>query len=115
MSDDKIKRLIDFRKRTYALLSMQSSLENSSIVDIIEKAVELYINPSIKEIVNKEYGEYEERGKTKKSGRPKTKKDNSEYKNNTSINSKNKDNEISITDVEDNLTDEEQSIIDCYM
>lgn len=71
--NQEIKRLIDFRKRTYALFSMQSSLEGSSIVDIIEKAVESYVNPNIKEIVNAEYGEYEERAKTKRSGRPKVK------------------------------------------
>ena len=98
MADDKVKRLIDFRKRTYALLSMQSSLEGSSIVDIVEKAVESYVNPTIKEIVNAEYGEYEERAKTKRSGRPKVKKDD----------------EVSVTSIEDDLTDEERDILGCY-
>ena len=127
MADDKVKRLIDFRKRTYALLSMQSSLESSSIVDIIEKAVESYVNPSIKEIVNAEYGEYEERAKTKRSGRPKIKKDkdvypkneNKEFDNN---NSKLND-EIAVTNDEknihnsineDGLTQEEIELLDCY-
>ncbi|WP_270670888.1 hypothetical protein [Paraclostridium bifermentans] len=74
MADDKVKRLIDYRKRTYALLSMQASFEGSTIVDIVERAIEAYANPSIKEIINAEYGEWEERSKTKKSGRPRTKK-----------------------------------------
>ncbi len=118
MADDKVKRLIDFRKRTYALLSMQSSLESSSIVDIVEKAVELYVNPTIKEIVNAEYGEYEERSKTKRSGRPKIKKDNvlkeekKESKDTTS--NLKKDDEISVTSIEDDLTDEERDILGCY-
>lgn len=118
MADDKIKRLIDFRKRTYALLSMQSSLEGSSIVDIIEKAVESYVNPSIKEIVNAEYGEYEERAKTKRSGRPKVKKDEvvkeekSKVKNDLE-NKKNNTGNLN-TSIEDDLTDEEKDILDCY-
>lgn len=74
MANDKVKRMIDYRKRTYALLSMQASFEGSTIVDIVERAIEAYANPSIKKIINDEYGEWEERSKTKKSGRPKTKK-----------------------------------------
>ncbi len=130
MADDKVKRLIDFRKRTYALLSMQSSLEGSSIVDIVEKAVESYVNPTIKEIVNAEYGEYEERAKTKRSGRPKVKKDKvvkeekkdkvvdkvveekKESKDTTS--NLKKDDEVSVTSIEDDLTDEERDILGCY-
>lgn len=117
MADDKVKRLIDFRKRTYALLSMQSSLEGSSIVDIVEKAVESYVNQTIKEIVNAEYGEYEERAKTKRSGRPKVKKDKvveekKESKDTTS--NLKKDDEVSVTSIEDDLTDEERDILGCY-
>lgn len=120
MSDDKIKRLIDFRKRTYALLSMQSSLESSSIVDIIEKAVESYVNPNIKEIVNAEYGEYEERAKTKRSGRPKVKKDEvvkeekSKNKVKNDLENKKDDTGNLSTSIEDDLTDEEKDILDCY-
>lgn len=126
MADDKVKRLIDFRKRTYALLSMQSSLEGSSIVDIVEKAVESYVNPTIKEIVNAEYGEYEERAKTKRSGRPKVKKDKvvKEEKKDKVVEEKKeskdttsnlkKDDEVSVTSIEDDLTDEERDILGCY-
>ncbi|MDO7204270.1 hypothetical protein Q5M85_09070 [Paraclostridium bifermentans] len=141
MADDKVKRLIDYRKRTYALLSMQASLEGSTIVDIVERAIEAYANPSIKEIINAEYGEWEERSKTKKSGRPKTKKqepiketvskdenlDNENKKdskekvetkieekvlnNNEEAITHIKDNE---TNIEDDLTDEEVDIYNCY-
>lgn len=143
MADDKVKRLIDYRKRTYALLSMQASLEGSTIVDIVERAIEAYANPSIKEIINAEYGEWEERSKTKKSGRPKTKKqepiketvskdetlDNenkkdSKEKDETNIEEKvlnNNNSEEAITQIEDDetnveedLTDEEIDIYNCY-
>lgn len=142
MADDKVKRLIDYRKRTYALLSMQASLEGSTIVDIVERAIEAYANPSIKEIINAEYGEWEERSKTKKSGRPKTKKqepiketvskneilDNENKKDSkekveTKIEEKvlNNNEEEAIThiendetNIEDGLTDKEREIFSCY-
>lgn len=66
------KRLLEFRSRSYALVKMQSSLENESIVEIIEKAIENYVNEDIKKVVNAQYGDWEER--PKKSGRPKSKK-----------------------------------------
>lgn len=142
MADDKVKRLIDYRKRTYALLSMQASLEGSTIVDIVERAIEAYANPSIKKIINDEYGEWEERSKTKRSGRPKTKKsepiketvskdekldnENKEdykEKDETNIEEKvlNNNNEEAITqieedetNVEDDLTDEDRDLYNCY-
>lgn len=143
MANDKVKRMIDYRKRTYALLSMQASFEGSTIVDIVERAIEAYANPSIKKIINDEYGEWEERSKTKRSGRPKTKKsepiketvskdetlDNEnkkdfKEKDETNIEEKvlnNNNNEEAITDIEDDetnveedLTDEEIDIYNCY-
>ena len=142
MADDKVKRLIDYRKRTYALLSMQASLEGSTIVDIVERAIEAYANPSIKEIINAEYGEWEERSKTKKSGRPRTKKpqaiqetvskderlDNENKKDSKEIVDTNieetvlnNNSEEAIThieddetNVEDDLTDEEREVLEFY-
>lgn len=140
MADDKVKRLIDYRKRTYALLSMQASFEGSTIVDIVERAIEAYANPSIKEIINAEYGEWEERSKTKKSGRPRTKKpktiketvskdevvENENKKDSKEIvdtnieeNIENKllnnsENEEAVTQIEDDLTDEERELLSCY-
>ncbi|WP_195336943.1 hypothetical protein [Paraclostridium bifermentans] len=142
MANDKVKRMIDYRKRTYALLSMQASFEGSTIVDIVERAIEAYANPSIKKIINDEYGEWEERSKTKRSGRPKTKKsepiketvskdetlDNGNKKDSkeqveTKIEEKvlNNNSEEAITqiekdetNVEDGLTDKEREIFSCY-
>lgn len=143
MADDKVKRLIDYRKRTYALLSMQASFEGSTIVDIVERAIEAYANPSIKEIINAEYGEWEERSKTKKSGRPRTKKpkttqetvskderlDNENKKDSKEIVDTNieeklldgRENETAVTQIkddetkdEDDLTDEERELLSCY-
>lgn len=135
MANDKVKRMIDYRKRTYALLSMQASFEGSTIVDIVERAIEAYANPSIKEIINDEYGEWEERSKTKRSGRPKTKKsepvketvskdenlDNENKKDSkekveTKIEEKvlNNNEEEAITHIEDGLTDKEKEIFSCY-
>ncbi|WP_290063490.1 hypothetical protein [Paraclostridium bifermentans] len=143
MANDKVKRMIDYRKRTYALLSMQASFEGSTIVDIVERAIEAYANPSIKKIINDEYGEWEERSKTKKSGRPRTKKpepiketvskdetlDNENKKDSkeqveTKIEEKvlnNNNSEEAITQIEDDetnveedLTDEEIDIYNCY-
>ncbi|EQK39970.1 hypothetical protein C672_3525 [[Clostridium] bifermentans ATCC 638] len=143
MADDKVKRLIDYRKRTYALLSMQASFEGSTIVDIVERAIEAYANPSIKEIINAEYGEWEERSKTKKSGRPRTKKpqttqetvskderlDNENKKDSKEIVDTNieeklldgRENETAVTQIkddetkdEDDLTDEERELYSCY-
>lgn len=143
MADDKVKRLIDYRKRTYALLSMQASFEGSTIVDIVERAIEAYANPSIKEIINAEYGEWEERSKTKKSGRPRTKKpqtiketvskderlENENKKDSKEIVDTNieeklldgRENETAVTQIkddetkdEDDLTDEERELLSCY-
>lgn len=140
MADDKVKRLIDYRKRTYALLSMQASFEGSTIVDIVERAIEAYANPSIKEIINAEYGEWEERSKTKKSGRPRTKKPQTiketvskdeRLENENKKDSKeivdtnieeniekkllnNSENETAVTQIEDDLTDEERELLSCY-
>ncbi len=142
MSNDKVKRLLDFRKRTYAMLNMQASLETSTVIDIVERAIEAYVNPSIKEIINSEYGEWEERSKTKKSGRPRTKKsenkketiskdeslDNenkkdSKEKDETNIKEKslNKNDKEVITKIEDNktndeddLTEDEKALLNCY-
>ena len=63
------KRLIDFRARTYAMAKMQAGLENISIVELIEKAIENYANEGVKMIVNSQYGEWQDR--PKKTGRPK--------------------------------------------
>lgn len=141
IANEKVKRLMDFRKRTYALLSMQASLEGATIIDIVERAIEVYANPSVKEIINSQYGEWEERSKTKRSGRPKTKNIESTKvtKSQEVLNSDNeednkddliicvKDNKIEdITSVgenltseenltgEETLTDEEREILDCY-
>lgn len=151
MPNEKVKRLMDFRKRTYALLSMQASLEGSTIIDIVERAVEKYANPSIKEIINSEYGEWEERSKTKKSGRPRTKNKETQSEKTLDINEtedtfkydevkeeKNNDdnmnhieennvedtpnnmNHIEKNNVEDTpdneeeLTDEERKLLECY-
>ncbi|XTR39271.1 hypothetical protein ACQQ2T_15240 (plasmid) [Paraclostridium tenue] len=141
MPNEKVKRLMDFRKRTYALLSMQASLEGATIIDIVERAIEDYTNPSIKEIINSQYGEWEERSKTKKSGRPRTKNKeplketqsvktlNTDKKEDTFIyieakDEKNNDNENMLNIKEDNkhetsnieeeLTDEEKKLLECY-
>ncbi|CEN25426.1 Uncharacterised protein [[Clostridium] sordellii] len=144
MPNEKVKRLMDFRKRTYALLSMQASLEGATIIDIVEKAIEDYANPTIKEIINSQYGEWEERSKTKKSGRPRTKNKeplkepqseetlNTDNKKDTFIyieakDEKNKENMLHIkednkhetsnietSNIEEELTDEEKKLLECY-
>ena len=68
------KRVIDFRKRSYALLKLQASLEGESMVEVIEKALEQYADESIKMIINKKYGEWTERPKKPCGRKPKVNK-----------------------------------------
>lgn len=63
------KKLIEFRTRIYAMARVQASLENISIVELIEKAIENYASESVKMMINSEYGEWQDR--PKKTGRPK--------------------------------------------
>lgn len=95
------KRLIDFRSRSYALLKMQSSLENKSIVEIIEKAIEDYVDENIKAIVNAQYGEWEERPKRSR----KLKNANIEKQNNDIVEKEKKENINTYNKNESDLAD----------
>ena len=98
---DTERKVIDFRSRSYAIAKLQASLEKTTIVDVIEKAIENYANDLVLNLVNSEYGEWEERGKNGRKPLSKRNKNNV----NTDIDNSNTDNtnEV-ITDINDSNT-----------
>jgi hypothetical protein len=106
---DTERKVIDFRSRSYAIAKLQASLEKTTIVDVIEKAIENYANDLVLNLVNSEYGEWEERGKN---GRKPLSKRN-KNKVNTDIDSSNTDIDNSNIDNTDEVnTDIDNSNID---
>ena len=105
---DTERKVIDFRSRSYAIAKLQASLEKTTIVDVIEKAIENYANDLVLNLVNSEYGEWEERGKN---GRKPLSKRN-KNKVNTDIDNSNIDNTNEVnTDIDNSNTDNTNEVI----
>ncbi|MCJ8341618.1 MAG: hypothetical protein MJH09_02015 [Cetobacterium sp.] len=115
MAENIEPKVIRFRSRSYALAKMQSSLENESIVEVIEKAIENYVNEDIKKIINAQYGEWEER--PKKTGRPKKirKEDNSYVKEiKEIIEEEIKEENFEQFEQNETITKEDKDLLDLY-